>query len=268
MSLIEVRGATRRFGRENAGVGPVDLQVESGEFVAVVGPSDCGKSVLLQLIGGLQPCDDGEVLVGGRTVRGPSADRQIVFQDGALFPWLTVEENVAYGLHARGDDPEIVAGEVEELLQIVDLEKVAHLYPRALSVSMRQRTAIARALILRPSVLLLDDPLAALDEVTRSMLHRELIALWKSIGSSTVFVTNNVREACLLGDRVVMMTPAPGRVADVLEIEHNRPRSATEVAPYVDRIGDKLRALAAQGAHERESLAGTLVYRDPHRRLG
>jgi ABC-type nitrate/sulfonate/bicarbonate transport system ATPase subunit len=268
MSVIALEGAARRFD-ERTGVGPVDFTTDHAEFISIVGPSGCGKSVLVDMIGGLEHCDGGSIAIDGVRVHGPSPDRQIVFQDGALFPWLTVEENVAFGLRARGDRPDDIDNSVDAILQTVQLERVAHLYPRELAASMRQRTAIARALVLRPPVLLLDDPFAALDEVSRARMQLELAQLWSSTRATAVLVTHSVPEACLLADRVVVLSHGPGRIAGVFTIEGSRPRTTADVAQRVDEIGELLRAQAAAGgAAESESLAGTLVYRSPRRRLG
>ena len=268
MSVIRLAGATRRFF-DRTGVGPIDLALADGEFVAIVGPSGCGKSLLVDLIGGLERCDDGAVLVDGVHVHGPNPDRQIVFQDGGLFPWLTVEQNVAFGLRARGDKATDVTKAVDAMLALVDLQRVAHLYPLELAASMRQRTAIARALILRPPVLLLDDPFAALDEVARSRMQQELARLWTSTGATAIFVTHNVAEACVLADRVVVLTTGPGRVAGVIDVRHERPRSTDVVADEIERVSALLREqITREGVADSESLAGTLVYRSPRRHLG
>jgi NitT/TauT family transport system ATP-binding protein len=264
VSAIEISGAVRTFAG-GAGIGPLDLSIATGEFVSIVGPSGCGKSLLVDIIGGLLSCDAGQVRVGGAVVRGPSADSQIVFQDGELFPWLTVEENVAYGLRARAEDPIKIASRVGAFLRIVRLEKVAHLRPRELSNSMRQRTAIARALVLRPPVLLLDDPFATLDEVTRIIMQRELVDLWALTKSTTVLVTHNVPEACILGDRVVVLSAGPGQIADIIDMPSKRPRSLVDVGATVMHVGSVLRAQVLETGDERESLAGTMVHRTrPH----
>ena len=264
MDAIELAGAVRMFAG-GAGVGPFDLTIAAGEFVSVVGPSGCGKSLLVDLIGGLLACDAGTVTVGGAPVRGPSVNRQIVFQDGELFPWLTVEENVAYGLRARAESPAKIVSAVQTLLQITRLAKVAHLYPHELSSSMRQRTAIARALVLRPPVLLLDDPFAALDEVTRSIMQREIADLWELMSSTTVLVTHSVPEACLLGDRVIVLTAGPGRVAKIVDVRAPRPRTLDGIAGVVEAVGRELRAQVHERGDDHESLAGTMVHRiRPH----
>jgi sulfonate transport system ATP-binding protein len=264
VDAIEIAGAVRTFAG-GAGIGPLDLSIRAGEFVSIVGPSGCGKSLLIDLIGGLLDCDAGVVRVAGAVVNGPSIDRQIVFQDGELFPWLTVEQNIAYGLHARAEHPSKIASGVEAFLRIVRLEKVAHLYPRELSNSMRQRTAIARALVLRPPVLLLDDPFAALDEVTRRIMQREIADLWELTKSTTVLVTHNVPEACLLGDRVVVLSSGPGRVAEIVEVHAVRPRSPEAVEGIVTVVGRALRAQVYERGDDHESFAGTMVHRTrPH----
>lgn len=257
-------GAVRTYAG-GAGIGPLDLVIGAGEFVSIVGPSGCGKSLLIDLIGGLISCDAGAVRVDGAAIHGPSVDRQIVFQDGELFPWLTVEGNVAYGLRARAVNPAKIASWVEAFLRIVRLEKVAHLYPHELSNSMRQRTAIARALVLRPPVLLLDDPFAALDEVTRLIMQREISDLWELTKSTTVLVTHSVAEACLLGDRVVVLSSGPGRVVEIVEVNANRPRTLDDVAGVIAQIGRTLRAQVYERGDDHEGLAGTMVHRTrPH----
>jgi ABC-type nitrate/sulfonate/bicarbonate transport system ATPase subunit len=264
VDAIEIAGAVRTFAG-GAGIGPIDLAIGAGEFVSIVGPSGCGKSLLIDLIGGLLQCDAGEVRVGGAAIHGPSVDRQIVFQDGELFPWLTVEENIAYGLRARADNPAKISSGVGAFLRIVRLEKVAHLYPHELSNSMRQRTAIARALVLRPPVLLLDDPFATLDEVTRHIMQREIADLWELTKSTTVLVTHNVPEACLLGDRVVVLSAGPGRVAEIVDVQARRPRTLDDIAGSVALVGRELRAQVYERGDGHEGLAGTMVHRTrPH----
>jgi NitT/TauT family transport system ATP-binding protein len=208
----------------------INLQVRTGEFVCVVGPSGCGKSTLLHLIAGLHPQTSGQVLVDGKPVQGPGPDRIMIFQEHGLFPWLTVGQNVEFGMKMKG----VTKAEREEktryYLRLVHLAKFENSYIHQLSGGMRQRVAIARALSTEPDVLLMDEPFAALDAQTRDLLHDELERIWSETGRTIIFVTHNVREAVRLGDRVVLMTFRPGRVKSDFPVDLPRPRHLEDVA--------------------------------------
>jgi ABC-type nitrate/sulfonate/bicarbonate transport system ATPase subunit len=205
----------------------VSLSVEAGELVSIVGPSGCGKSTLLRLIAGLDECDHGELWVGAEPITGPSAERGLVFQDPNLFPWLTVRRNVQSGLVARGVLHE-KRDEVEEYIRLVGLESFADAFPHHLSGGMAQRAALARALINHPKLLLLDEPLGALDAFTRMKMQDEVLRLWDARGTTMLLVTHDIDEAIYMSDRIVIMTPRPGRIERIIDVNLDRPRQRNE----------------------------------------
>jgi len=216
----------------------IDLQVQAGEFVCVVGPSGCGKSTLLHLIAGLQPQTSGQVLIDGKPVEGPGTDRILIFQDHGLFPWLTVGQNVEFGMKMKGVPKPEREEKTRHYLRLVHLAKFEKSYIHQLSGGMRQRVAIARALATEPDVLLMDEPFAALDAQTRDLLHDELERIWSESGRTIIFVTHNVREAVRLGDRVVLLTFRPGRVKSEFPVELPRPRHLED--PTVARAAGEI----------------------------
>lgn len=222
----------------------IRLSIRPGEFVSIVGASGCGKSTLLRLILGLDTAFDGQILLGGIPVRGTGLERGIVFQDHRLFPWLTVRENIAVGLKNAPLSATDKAQAVQAHLQLVGLEAFAEAYPRQLSGGMAQRVAIARGLVNRPSVLLLDEPFGALDALTRTRLQNELQQIWAQERITMVLVTHDVDEAVFLGDRVVVMQPNPGRIRRVLDIDLPRPRNRSD-AGFIDLRDDLLGDFAA-----------------------
>jgi NitT/TauT family transport system ATP-binding protein len=204
----------------------IDLDVSTGEFVAILGPSGSGKSTLLELIAGLEPVSAGAILLNGAPVHGPNPDLVMVFQEHSLFPWLTVAENVGFGLKMKGVAASARAERVAKILATVRLARFARHYPHQLSGGMKQRVALARALIANPQVILMDEPFAALDFQTRSLMQKFLLEVWLEFRSTIVFVTHHIDEAVMLADRVVVMTAAPGRVIDAVGIDLPRPRDA------------------------------------------
>ena len=221
----------------------INLEVRAGEFVCIVGPSGCGKSTLLHLIAGLQAQTSGEVLVDGNPVQGPGTDRILIFQEHGLFPWLTVSENVEFGMKMKGVPKAERREKTQHYLRLVHLAKFEKSYIHQLSGGMRQRVAIARALATEPDVLLMDEPFGALDAQTRDLLHDELERIWSDTGRTIIFVTHNVREAVRLGDRVVLLTFRPGRVKSEFPVELPRPRSLEDpqVALAARDVLDELR---------------------------
>ena len=221
----------------------INLQVRAGEFVCIVGPSGCGKSTLLHLIAGLQAQTSGQVLVDGHPVQGPGTDRILIFQEHGLFPWLTVAENVEFGMKMQGVPRADRRERTSHYLRLVHLAKFEKSYIHQLSGGMKQRVAIARALATEPDVLLMDEPFAALDAQTRDLLHDELERIWRDTGRTIIFVTHNVREAVRLGDRVVLLTFRPGRVKSEFPVQLPRPRSLEdpEVALAAREVLDELR---------------------------
>jgi ABC-type nitrate/sulfonate/bicarbonate transport system ATPase subunit len=201
----------------------VSLSVAAGELVSLVGPSGCGKSTLLRLIAGLDSPDSGELLVGSESITGPNAERGLVFQDPNLFPWLTVRRNIEAGLVARGVLQE-KRGEVDEFMRLVGLESFGSAYPHHLSGGMAQRVALARALINHPKVLLLDEPLGALDAFTRMRMQDEVLRIWQARRTTMLLVTHDIDEAIYMSDRIVIMTQRPGRIERTIPVPLDRPR--------------------------------------------
>jgi NitT/TauT family transport system ATP-binding protein len=242
MSHIEIRDVSLFYdtpsGRVHA-VDAVSFDIASSEFICIVGPSGCGKSTLLNIIAGFIPPTGGEIRIGGKQITGHGQDRGVVFQDFAqLFPWRTALGNVEFGLEMKGmakDEREAVA---LRQLALVKLEKFARSYPHHLSGGMQQRVAIARALAYNPAVLLMDEPFAALDALTRDDMQRLLADVWRETGKTVIYVTHNVAEAVYLADRVVVMTPHPGRLKSEISIALPRPRDplSVEFLDYQKRL--------------------------------
>lgn len=207
----------------------INLQVKAGEFLCIVGPSGCGKSTLLHLIAGLHQATSGKVLVDEKPVEGPGTDRILIFQELGLFPWLTVAQNVEFGMKMKGLAKAERRERIEYYLRLVHLSQFKDSYTHQLSGGMRQRVALARALATEPDVLLMDEPFAALDAQTRDLLHDELERIWAETGRTIIFVTHNVREAVRLGDRVAVLTFRPGRVKREYAIDLPRPRHLEDV---------------------------------------
>src|SRR6478672_6946737 len=201
----------------------ISVTLAAGELVSLIGPSGCGKSTLLRLIAGLERPDSGELLIGSEGIRGPSAERGLVFQDPNLFPWLTVRRNIQAGLVARGLLQE-KKGEVDQFMRLVGLETFANVYPHHLSGGMAQRAALARALINHPKILLLDEPLGALDAFTRMRMQDEVLRLWQARRTTMLLVTHDIDEAIYMSDRIVLMTPRPGRLERIIDVRLDRPR--------------------------------------------
>jgi len=206
----------------------VSLNVRRGEFLCLLGPSGCGKSTLFNIIAGLEAPDAGEVLVEGEPVAGPGPDRVVVFQDGALFPWLTALGNVEFGLSLQRIPRDERRERAMAALELVRLARFADAYIHELSGGMRQRVAIARALALEPKLLLMDEPFAALDAQTRNIMHEELQRIWVRTGQTIIFVTHNVSEAIRLGDRVAVLSFRPGTIKREVAIHRPRPRLADD----------------------------------------
>src|SRR5260370_9562477 len=215
---------TRRQALSN-----ISLSIAPGELVSLIGPSGCGKSTLLRLIAGLESPDSGDLLVGSDPINEPSAERGLVFQDPNLFPWLTVRRNIEAGLVARGVLRER-RNEVDEFMRLVGLEAFANAYPHHLSGGMAQRVALARALINHPKVLLLDEPLGALDAFTRMRMQDELLRLWDNRRTTILLVTHDIDEAIYMSDRILIMTPRPGRTEREIAISLERPRQRSSPA--------------------------------------
>lgn len=235
---VELRSLTkvfRRGGRRTVAFSGVDLTIAAGEFVCLLGPSGCGKSTLLRVVAGTLAADEGSVAVAGRAVTGPAADRGMLFQSPMLFPWLTTRNNVLFGPQAqrsRGlndrSDAELAA-DADTILETVGLTEFADAYPHELSGGMQHRAAFARAVITRPSMLLMDEPFGALDAITRLRMQQFLLAMWENYRLTIVFVTHDIEEAILLGDRVALMGGTPPSIAQLVDVPLGRPRDAQDV---------------------------------------
>ena len=232
-SKLSVSAITKRFrtrGNEVHALDRVSLDIAEGEFVCLLGPSGCGKSTLLNIIAGLDSAEEGTVFSDGKQISGPGRDRMVMFQESALFPWLDVIGNVMFGLKLK---PGLTNAERREVahfyLKIVGLEKFLHANIHELSGGMKQRVALARALAPNPRVLLMDEPFAALDALTREQLYGDLQTIWQQRQKTIVFVTHNVREAVCLGDRVVVFSANPGRIQEQFKIDLPRPRDINSV---------------------------------------
>ncbi len=224
VDIAKVAKTYRRNGRETHALEHIDLAIREGEFLAIVGPSGCGKSTLLRLVAGLHLPTTGTVRVGGRVVDRPQTELGIVFQSPVLLDWRSALDNVLVQVELRGKDPRIWRERALGLLQQVGLRDFADRYPHELSGGMRQRVAIARALIHDAPLLLMDEPFGALDALTREQMRLDLEALWLASRKTVLFITHSIDEAVLLADRVVVMSPRPGRIEKVMDIEMARPR--------------------------------------------
>jgi len=223
----------------------ISLSLKEGEFVCLVGPSGCGKSTLLNIIAGLEKPDSGVILVDGKVVTEPGMDRGMLFQESALFPWLNVLGNVLFGLKLKPNLTSAERREVAEFyLQLVHLEQFKQAHVHELSGGMKQRVALARALAPNPRILLMDEPFTALDAMTREQLYTDIQEIWEKRRKTIVFVTHNVREACCLGDRVILFSPRPGRICDEFQIDLKRPRDINEVelARYATQVTQALKS--------------------------
>lgn len=229
----------------------LSLAIAAGELVSLIGPSGCGKSTLLRLIAGLEEPTSGELRIGKQPIDGPSAERGLMFQDPNLFPWLSVRRNIEAGLAARGT----LRGrrvEVDELIKLVGLEAFAEVYPHQLSGGMAQRAALARALVNHPKLLLLDEPLGALDQFTRMRMQDEVLRLWQARGTTMVLVTHDIDEAIYMSDRIALMTARPGRVERVIMVSDPRPRQRNRPA-FLELRAEILERLHFAGRAEKDA---------------
>ncbi|MCU0819782.1 MAG: ABC transporter ATP-binding protein [Beijerinckiaceae bacterium] len=258
MSKLVIEGLGRIFpgvrgGKPVTALQPTNLTIGNNEFVTILGPSGCGKSTLLRMVAGLDRPTSGQILLDGRKVEGPGADRGMVFQSYTLFPWLTVSQNIAFGLNEKGmperESREIVASYIEK----VGLKGFENHYPKQLSGGMQQRTAIARALANDPGVLLLDEPFGALDNQTRALMQELLLGIWEREQKTVIFVTHDIEEAIFLATRCLVMSARPGRIKADLPITLPHPRhytlkTAPEFSALKARLTEEIRSEAVLAA--------------------
>jgi NitT/TauT family transport system ATP-binding protein len=254
--LLDLTRVEKTYGTLDGGkvvaLNPTDLSIEAGEFICIVGPSGCGKSTLLNLVSGLLRPSSGEIRFRGEPAEGPSTEIGIVFQKPVLLAWRNVIENVMLPIEVMGLEPrEDYRKRARELLATVGLAGFENRYPRELSGGMQQRAAIARTLVYESSLLLMDEPFAALDAMTREELNLELLRIWKLTGRAVLFVTHNIPEAVLLADRVVVMTPRPGRIKEIVPVPLERPRTLELMGTArFGEIANRIRALLyGSGSH-------------------
>ncbi|HZG56083.1 ABC transporter ATP-binding protein [Paenibacillus sp.] len=239
MQTLELRNVSKSFGSLQVLDG-IDLTVRQGEFAAIVGPSGCGKSTALRMFAGLESATEGQVLSGDAPIDGPSPQRMMIFQEHALYPWLTVERNVGLGLELGKSKPSKAERQqrINDVLDKVNLTGFNQYYPSQLSGGMRQRVAIARALVMDPDILLLDEPYGALDAMTRLKMQNELIRIWHGSGKTMLLITHDIDEALYLADKVYVMSPRPGRIIRTIELDGPRPRNrnSAEFVAYRQEI--------------------------------
>ena len=256
-ALLAIRGVERRFDRTLA-LQATDLDVAENDFITILGPSGCGKSTLLRIVAGLDRQTAGEVMLDGRRIDGPGADRGMVFQSYTLFPWLTVLDNVCFGLREKGLPREQQLDIAHGFLAKVGLKGFDRHYPRQLSGGMQQRTAIARALANDPRMLLMDEPFGALDHQTRELMQELLLGIWEAQRKTVLFVTHDIDEAVFMGSRVVVMSARPGRIKldRTVELAHPRHYSVKTAAAFSELKAElteqvRVEVKAAQAAMER-----------------
>ena len=261
MSKLAIEHVSRTFpgvhrGPPTRALEPIDLAVADNDFVTILGPSGCGKSTLLRLVAGLDRPSSGRIVLDGAPVREPGPDRGMVFQSYTLFPWLTVADNIAFGLREKGVARERRSEVVREWLGRIGLTGFEHHYPKQLSGGMQQRTAIARALANGPRILLMDEPFGALDNQTRALMQELLLGIWERARKTVLFVTHDIEEAIFLGSRVLVMTARPGRIKAEVAVDLPHPRHYTvktsaEFSALKARLTEEIRveAVLAAEAH-------------------
>ncbi|HEX7056685.1 MAG TPA: ABC transporter ATP-binding protein [Bacilli bacterium] len=224
MQTLKLEHVSKKFGELEV-LHDINLTVPAGQFAALVGPSGCGKSTVIRMLAGLETATTGQVLADGVRIDSPNPRRILIFQEHALYPWLTVERNVGFGLELANVAENERERKIGEVLEKVGLSGFEHYYPSQISGGMKQRASIARALVMDPDVLLLDEPYGALDAITRITMQNELIRLWRGSGKTVVLITHDIDEAVYLADTIYVMSPRPGRIIKTLTVEEPRPRN-------------------------------------------
>ena len=259
---ISIRGVHKVFqsgGQDVYALKAIDLEITRGEFVCLLGPSGCGKSTLLNAVAGFSLPTSGVIEVEGAAITAPAPDRGMVFQEYALFPWMTVEQNIAFGLEIKGTAKAAIRSKVDDLLGMLHLDDFRKRYPKDLSGGMRQRVAIARVLAIDSPILLMDEPFGALDALTRRNLQDELLRLWTELRKTILFVTHSIEEALYLADRTVVMTYRPGTIKRDLRVDLPRPRDVA--SPAFNALKKELNQLLMeeQSRHNQDEFRGAAV---------
>jgi NitT/TauT family transport system ATP-binding protein len=247
-NLVSIAGLEKRFktrsGETVNALTNVNLDIREGEFISVVGPSGCGKTTLLRILAGLERASSGVIQCDGTQISGPRPDVGVVFQQATLLPWNTVLTNVLLPAHLKNDKSETTVERAKALLAFMGLKDFAQKYPFELSGGMQQRVSICRALMREPRILLMDEPFGALDAMTREAMNMELMRVWSEEKKTVIFITHSIPEAVLLGDRVVVMSPRPGRISEIIDIDVGRPRTLQTMAtPRFGEICEHIRAI-------------------------
>ncbi|MBO8163238.1 MAG: ABC transporter ATP-binding protein [Brevibacillus sp.] len=275
---VVLDGVHKQFRKEDGQVLQVlkgiNLTVRAGEFLSLIGPSGCGKSTILNIIAGLEQPSEGSVRVNGKPINGPGIDRIVVFQEAGLFPWLSVLDNVTYGLLLKNMPRKKAEAKAMDVLRMVHLGRFANAYPHELSGGMKQRVAIARALVMDPDILLMDEPFAALDEQTRIVLHQELQEIWQQTKKTVIFITHNIREAVMLSERIILMGTRPGMVKQEFVVEAARPRDPSDsVLVHLEKrimagLEQEMEKVLKEEMGDDYRLQKGVVYHDPLYHLG
>ncbi|MFZ4876719.1 ABC transporter ATP-binding protein [Janthinobacterium sp. Mn2066] len=261
MTTININAVNKVFstgGNDVIALKDINLEIASGEFICLLGPSGCGKSTLLNAIAGFSHPSSGQILAGGKLITEPGPDRGMVFQEYALFPWMSIERNIAFGLEIAGKSAAEIKERVDMLLKMLGLSEFRARYPKDLSGGMRQRVAIARVLALDSPIMLMDEPFGALDALTRRNLQDELLKIWKVFGTTIVFVTHSIEESIYLADRTIVMTYRPGTIKRDVAIDLPRPRDPSD--PEFNRLKRMLGEMVMeeqQRHHNAETMAST-----------
>ncbi|MBN2734848.1 MAG: ABC transporter ATP-binding protein [Methanomicrobiaceae archaeon] len=249
MSLLSIENLRKVFSEgetdEVVALEGINLEIEDEEFICLVGPSGCGKTTLLRIVAGLDTPSSGVALLAGNEILGPDPERGMVFQEYSLFPWLSVIDNIEFGLEMKGVSKKARSETSEKYLELVGLKQFAGSFPHELSGGMRQRVAIARALANDPKVLLMDEPFGALDAQTRNMMQKELLEIWRRAKKTVIFVTHSVDEAVFLADRIIIMSPRPGKIKEIVAVDIPRCRERT--APEFANLRKYVLSLMGEG---------------------
>lgn len=275
---VVLEGVNKIFDKENSQklqvLQDVNLTINPGEFLSLIGPSGCGKSTILNIIAGLDFPTSGQVKVNGIPIKGPGIDRIVVFQESGLFPWMNVLDNVMYGLLLKKIPRREAEEKAVEALRMVHLARFAKSYPHELSGGMKQRAGIARALVMDPDILLMDEPFAALDEQTRMVLHHELQDIWEKTGKTIIFITHNIREAVMLSQRIVLMGTRPGNLKKEFKVEAVHPRDPSDsVLVHLEKrimagLKEEMEKVLKEEMGDDYSLKKGSVSRDPLYNMG